>query len=152
LDAPVGPQAGKVTTEAVRVGVEIDISEIGGRLEREAMRLISDLMQQGYTGDDLADRVSAGLMDLSDKPVLEAARGAATESFNLGRNLGAQDATDQIKSVVRTEVLDENTCEPCRILDGFTCEMNSPEYFENMPPNGCDGRDLCRGFFMYLGE
>jgi hypothetical protein len=154
MDAPIGPKAGRITADAHRVGVEIDLSELSGRLEREAMRLITDLSQQGLSGDELADRVAAGLMNLSDTPIQEAARGAASESFNLGRNLGAQEAVDQIATVVRTEVLDQNTCPPCERLDydnsGTVYEMNSPEYFRDMPPNQCDGRDLCRGFYLYL--
>lgn len=150
MDQPIGKKAPKVTQEALNVGVDIDISELGGRLEQEAMRLISDLSQQGLSGEELAQRVAAGLMDLSDKPIQDASRGASSESFNLGRNLGAQDSASTITQVVRTEVLDQNTCDPCANADGTVVEMNSDEYFRMMPPNLCDGRDLCRGFYMYL--
>ena len=149
MDAPIGKDAMKVTNGAHRVGVEIDVSELGGRLEREAMRLITDLTQQGVTGTDLADRVDAGLMALSDTPIAEASRGASSESFNLGRNLAAQDAADQIGEVVRSEILDQNTCEFCRAADGTVTEFNTDEYFRMMPPNGCHGRELCRGFYIY---
>ena len=149
MDAPIGPKAMKVTNGAHRVGVEIDVSELGTRLEAEAMRLINDLSQQGMDGQELADRVEAGLMSLSDAPVDEAARGAAAESFNLGRNLSAQETPGAIGRVVRTEVLDQNTCDYCREVDGQEAEFNSEEYFRLMPPNGCHGRDLCRGFYIY---
>jgi hypothetical protein len=149
---PKGPGAGKVTNDAQRVGVEIDVSDQAARLESEAMRLWNDLRQQGVSGKELGDRIRAGLMNLSDAPVNEAARGATTESFNLGRNLGAQDHAGAIARVVRTEILDDNTCDYCEEVDGTVVEMNSEEYFRLMPPNGCHGRDLCRGFFMYLTE
>jgi len=139
-----------VSRDAYRVGVEIDLSELAVRLKTEAMRLISELSRQGYSGQDLADRVSAGLMDLSDRPIQDAARGASSESFNLGRNLGAQDSAAEITQVIRTEVLDGNTCPPCARLDGEIRQMNTPEYFADMPPNHCDGRDQCRGFYMYI--
>lgn len=151
MDAPIGGRAGRITAEAHSVGVEIDVSELAGRLQREAMRLINDLSQQGLSGDELADRVRAGLMDLSDRPVQDAARGAASESFNLGRNLGAQDAKAPLR-VVRSEILDQNTCPPCEVLDGTEYEINSEEYFRFMPPNQCDGREQCRGFYIYLTE
>ena len=151
MDSPIGPKAGRVTNGAHRVGVEIDVSELSGRLQREAMRLINDLSQQGVSGDELAARVSAGLMDLSDRPIQDASRGASSESFNLGRNLAAQDAKEPLR-VVRTEILDQNTCPPCAVLDGTEYDLNSDEYFQFMPPNQCDGRDLCRGFYMYLTE
>jgi hypothetical protein len=152
VDSPTGPKAGRITSDAHRVGVEIDVTDLAARLQSEAMRLINDLSQQGYSGKELSDRVSAGLMDLSDRPIQEAARGAATESFNLGRNLAAQDAVTDIKRVVRTEILDQNTCPPCAALDGTEYEVNSEEYFQYMPPNHCDGREQCRGFYMYLTE
>jgi hypothetical protein len=148
---PIGKAAQGVTDAAHAVGVEIDMSELAGRLEREAMRVINDLTQQGLSGEALADRVHAALMNLSDGPVMDAARGASSEAFNLGRNLGAQAAGD-VSQVVRTEILDQNTCDPCRDLDGKEVEMNSEEYFALMPPNLCDGRDLCRGFYIYVSE
>jgi len=149
-DTPIGPKAAKVTRNAVFTGVDIDVTGLSQRLLAEAMRLLSDLSQQGYDGDDLADRVSSGLMNLSDRPIQDAARGASAESFNLGRNLGAQKDAAAITSVIRTEFLDANTCPPCREFDGVIVDMNSDEYFRIMPPNGCDGRDLCRGFYMFL--
>lgn len=146
---PIGPNAGQVTADANRIAVEIDISSLATRLQNEALRLINDYSQQGLSGPQLAEAVAAGLRNLSDAPVDRAARGAAGESFNLGRNLEAQRQADQIGEVVRTEILDQNTCEPCRALDGKVVEFNSPDYFEFMPPNQCDGRDQCRGFYIY---
>lgn len=146
---PIGPVASTVTADAHRVAVGIDVSEIAGRLEREAMRLINDYSQQGKSGEELIRLVQDGLGALSDAPVDRAARGAASESFNLGRNLEAQRREGEILEVVRSEVLDDNTCPPCESLDGTVYQLNSDDYFENMPPNKCDGRELCRGFYIY---
>lgn len=152
MPTPLGPAAAGITDGALRVGVEIDVSEIAGRLEREALRLINDYSQRGLTGDALADAVSEGLRSLSPAPVGRAARGATSESFNLGRNLEAQKhitGYGAITSVIRSEILDENTCPPCRELDGTVVAFNSPEYFEKMPPNLCDGHELCRGIYLF---
>lgn len=149
---PTGINAGQITSEAHQVAVDLDVSEIVGRLEREAIRLVKQFSQQGLEGEELARAVQNGLRQLSDAPIEKAARGAASEAFNLGRNLAAQERAAEIQRVVRTEVLDLNTCPPCRELDGTEYEVNSQEYFENMPPAGCDGRELCRGFFMFLSE
>lgn len=149
MAAPIGPQAPGITGDAHRVAVEIDVSSLATRLETEALRLVNDLSQQGVSGEDLARQVSDGLRSLSDAPVDKAARGAVSESFNLGRNLEAQRRAAEIGDVVRSEILDENTCPPCRQLDGAVYEINSAEYFEHMPPNDCDGRELCRGFYIY---
>lgn len=146
---PEGPQAFDVTSEAFSVKAEIDLETVYVRLLNETRRLMTDLSQQGLAGPELAEAVDAGLSALSDTPIAQAARGATTEAFNLGRNIEAQRRSQSIGRVVRTEVLDENTCDPCREMDGFRTEVNGPGYFENMPPNHCDGRDLCRGFYLY---
>lgn len=145
---PTGKAAFPITADAYAVRAEIDLGTVYDRLRKETLRLIEDFSQQGLSGDDLADAVVSGLKNLSDTPIEQAGRGAATEAFNLGRNLAVQTNADKIAEVVRTEVLDANTCDPCRALDEFTTTVNGPGYFENMPPNHCDGRDLCRGFYL----
>ncbi len=145
---PIGPTAPQITGDAHRVGVEIDISEVVTRLEREAMRLANDLSQRGVRGEALADAVARGLREITDAPIERAARGAAHEAFNLGRNLAVQSNPTAIARAVRSEILDKNTCAPCRELDGKEVEINSPEYFEFMPPNQCEGREQCRGFYV----
>lgn len=149
---PTGKAALPVTSDFYAVRSEIDLSTIYDRLYRETLRLFEDFSQRGLTGRELADAVVGELDGLSDAPVQQAARGAATEAFNLGRNLAAQVKADDIVGVVRTEVLDANTCDPCGSLDGFTTTVNGPGYFENMPPNHCDGREMCRGFYLYRAQ
>lgn len=145
---PEGSNAGPVTSEAFEVLAQLDVDAVVTRLTNETRRLLTDYSQQGLTGQDLADAVTSGLADLSDVPAEKAGRMAAGEAFNLGRNLGIQENAESISEVVRTEVLDENTCAPCRVLDGNVYQVNTPAYFENMPPNGCEGRELCRGFYL----
>jgi len=145
---PTGKDAFPVTEEAFRVRADIDLTDFYERLRKETLQQYADLSQQGYRGEELADRIIGALNNLSDEPIEKAARGAATEAFNLGRNLETQKQADGIREVVRTEILDPNTCDPCRNLDGFTTTVNGPGYFENMPPNHCNGRDLCRGFYL----
>src|SRR3990172_4867340 len=109
---PQGPQAPGVTDEAFSVLAEIDVDEILTRLTNETRRLLLEHSQAGLTGADLAKAVTDGLSALSDTPAALAGRGAATEAFNLGRNLAFQENADKIQTVVRTEVLDDNTCGP----------------------------------------
>ena len=146
---PEGPQAFEVTSEAFAVRAEIDLDAVYSRLLNETRRLLTDFSQQGLSGEALADAVDSGLSGLSDVPIEQAARGATTEAFNLGRNLAAQRNEAAIARVVRTEILDENPCDPCRELDGFETTVNGPGHFEKMPPNSCRGRELCRGFYIY---
>ena len=146
---PEGSDAFEVTSEAFTVRAEIDLGAVYQRLLNETRRLMLDLSQQGLEGQAFADAVASGLTELSPTLIEQAGRGATTEAFNLGRNLAAQRNRAAIGTVTRTEILDDNTCDPCIGLDGFTTTVNGPGYFENMPPNHCDGRELCRGFYLY---
>lgn len=151
-EPPKGPAAGSVTADAISLRVQIDLSEVGNRLQNEATRLVADLSQQGLTGDELGAAVERELLAIfDDASAARTGREATHESFSLGRNLEAQRQAGSIGEVVRSEILDENTCEPCAAMDGTVVVMNSPAYFENMPPNGCDGREQCRGIYLYRG-
>jgi hypothetical protein len=146
---PLGSAAAAITTTALDARVKIDLEELSSRLLNETHRLLVDFAQQPLTNAELAEKVGAGLEALGTTVISQAGRGATAEAFNLGRNLAAQDVLKQIDEVVRVEILDSHTCPPCKKFDGKIYKMNSPEYFQDMPPNGCDGGDFCRGFFMY---
>lgn len=146
---PIGKDAASVTRQAFSVRAEIDLDSFYQRLLNETRRQMADLGQQGLTGEALAERLELALNNLSDTPIEQMGRASTSEAFNLGRNLAAQEQAPAIQEAVRSEVLDENTCDPCRLLDGTVVQMNSPEYFEFMPPNLCSGREQCRGFYLY---
>jgi hypothetical protein len=146
---PTGKDTLPVTSQAFNVRVRIDLDAFYTRLENESLRLLNELGQQGLEGAELADRVVAGLNSLPDAPIERMGRASTAEAFNLGRNLAAQDNLTKIREAVRTEVLDENTCTPCRLLDGTRVLPNTDEYFELMPPRLCDGKEFCRGFYLY---
>ena len=149
---PQGPTAGPVTNDALALRVQIDLSEVANRLQNEAARLIADLQQRGLTGDELGAAVERELLSIfDDTSSARTGREATHEAFSLGRNLEAQRQEARIGEVVRSEILDENTCDPCRSEDGTVVVLNSPAYFEHMPPNGCEGREQCRGIYIYRG-
>lgn len=149
---PIGGAAAEITTTALDARVAITIDQIYTRLLNETRRLLADFSQQPIPDDQLADKVGAGLHALTDTLITREGRGATGEAFNLGRNESAQAPAvlSQVTKVVRTEILDHNTCPPCEDFDGNVYVMNSPEYFRDMPPNGCNGGEACRGFYMYL--
>lgn len=148
MPAPIGPLAQQVTSDAIRTAVDIDVSTIVTRLETETMRILNEIGNQNLPADELVRELTTRLRDLSDQPINRAARGAASESFNLGKNMEIQRRPDQVDRVVRSEVLDEATCDPCRELDGQEFDINTDAYFENMPPALCEGREFCRGFYI----
>jgi hypothetical protein len=146
---PIGKDAFPVTAEAFLTTVEIDLDVVYERLLNETRDRLATLQQQGLTGEALAEQLTAHLQGLSDAPVRELGRASTSDAFNLGRNISAQENLTVIKEAVRTEVLDSNTCRTCLLLDGTIVEVNSKEYFEFMPPNLCEGRDFCRGFYLF---
>lgn len=146
---PKGPDAPPVTDQAIVAQAEIDLGDVYARLLSEGATALKDLQQQGLAGDELADAWAARVNALSDQLIEDAGRASTSEAFNLGRNLEAQAQSPQIGEAIRTEILDKSTCDPCRSLDGKVVEFNSPDYFRYMPPNFCEGREFCRGFYLY---
>lgn len=168
---PKGPIARSVTNEALQAKVEIDLSDAAMRLRNRAVELLTDGPQRGLTGEALAEFVDERLV-LSKTPIEQAGRGATSEAHNLGRNLGAQQRLSEIGQVVRSALLDENTCSNCKDVDQAVVQINGPvvsisaagaallrdngvdpdspdAYFALMPPNFCKGEDFCRCLLIY---
>lgn len=169
---PKGQDAQGVTNEALAAKVEVDLRDFYTRLQNRAVELQIDAQQRNLSGKELADYVTGGLRDLSRAPIEQAGRAATSEAYNLGRNLEAQRRLPEIGQAVRSAILDQNTCRNCRALDLIVVEVNGPvvsisaagaallrdngvdpdgpdAYFAVMPPNFCEGEDLCRDEFLY---
>jgi hypothetical protein len=52
-------------------------------------------------------------------------------------------------TVVRSAVMDRNTCGECNRLNGERYIYGSDVYYEDMPPNWCEGMDMCRCVYIY---
>ena len=53
----------------------------------------------------------------------------------------------------RTEVLDADTCENCRKLDGLVKSVGDPDFHMVKPPWGCSHGNRCRGTLeFYLDD
>lgn len=142
-DAPIGED----TEEAVRFLQNLAIAASGiimTRLRDQALKEVLDQMRRGQADAAAVRRI---LEELS--PKLLAAEGMKTvmTAFNLGRKVQAE--RSKPGRVIRSEVLDVNTCEPCAAADGRTAErgtaaydfLSSPPYpdCEAAPVNGCRG-------------
>ena len=90
---------------------------------------------------DLPARVEAQLNQLSDATTRGIAQEAAHQALALGREVEA--ANWSFGGFIYSAVLDRNTCQVCRSLDGFTAEL-----FSEMPtvpnPNCGEGFGRCR--------
>jgi hypothetical protein len=87
-------------------------SSLAGAAAREALRAATP----GRSGQDVADLVTEHLTGLSDAWVADQLGGALTTAQNHGRL--AVMAAGPTASWVSSEILDRNTCQPCRDIDG----------------------------------
>lgn len=71
------------------------------------------------------------------------------ESLNLGRAAGALGLTAPPTFAMRSEQLDKATCDQCTRLHGEIVEVDSPSYYDLMPPAGCQGGGRCRGLYVF---
>jgi hypothetical protein len=119
---------------------------------REALRQWS----VGTSGDNVSASVRQHLEQLSDSfPKLQFG-GALTSAQNTGRLNTA--LSGPVASLYASEVLDGNTCRPCREVDGKwlgnTDDPDTPARVEEVYPNGgyrfCQGGVRCRGTVVFL--
>lgn len=111
---------------------------------REALRLT----RPGQTGAEVATQVRAYLGGLSDATLRTQLGAQLTRAQNLGRIATFQaGASVADADWYATEVLDRNTCKPCRRIDG----QRLPTLDAMMLAYGgggylfCEGRERCRG-------
>jgi hypothetical protein len=72
-----------------------------------------------------------------------------TESLNLGRAAGAMSVPNPPEYAMRSEQLDENTCDECDALHGDIVQVGTSEFYDEMPPEGCEGGGRCRGIYVF---
>lgn len=71
------------------------------------------------------------------------------EALNLGRAAGAMDAANPPEYAMRSEQLDENTCDSCDEAHGEIVQVGTAEFYDEMPPAGCEGGGRCRGIYVF---
>lgn len=112
---------------------------------KEAVRLF----YPGASGEEVAAGVTTHLEGLSDAYLREQLGGALTRAQNVGR-LTAFQAAEAVNPQVQysaSEVLDKNTCKPCRAIDGtvFDAWINAWDSYAGGSYRGCLGGVRCRG-------
>lgn len=92
------------------------------------------------------------LEDTSQKGTVDIAHQAAQTTFGNGRTLTAQNYAGDFLLAIATEVLDRNTCGPCRNIDGtkFLTLEEAEEAYPAGRYSRCDGGARCRGFLTFL--
>lgn len=142
----------EVFEERAAITGGLHIGRLWERLRGEFLDEFERLDRQGIVGDELGQRLEAFLEGLSRKPETDLARMGSSVSYNQGRNVAILDAVEKgmAQFVVRSEVLDTNTCPECESLDGEAFDVNTPDYERHMPPAFCLGGDRCRGFYILI--
>ena len=107
---------------------------------RQAMRLFGS-----GTGEQVAAAVDEHLTSLSGAAVEEAVGGAMTAAQNEGRMTVL--AVAPPATYVATEILDKNSCKPCRDIDGtrYSDLAAARKAYPTGGYTGCLGEQRCRG-------
>lgn len=116
---------------------------------REAVR-VTEIHRDG---DEVAGMVGEYLVGLSDTWLKDQLGGVLTMSQNHGR-MAAVDAAPSVPTLISSEVLDNNTCDPCRAIDGtrFESKAEADAAYGSGRYIGCLGLDRCRGVLIALWE
>lgn len=111
----------------------------------------SIVMTQFKNGESDTDALRTATNRVSVNKFKKSVTEIATEAFGLGR--GVELEIVKPRNIVRSEVLDENTCEPCQDVDGLEFDgVNDPDFarFRNGPFVSCLGGSQCRGINIPL--
>lgn len=132
----------------------IAIDDLWARMTTEAVSEYQRLVRQGVEGEQLWSQLESFLSNLSPVPIEKGARHTAAVAYNEGRDLGGKTAAIDGKATwaLRSEVLDQSTCDRCASLDGTMATIGSPEYDQLMPPAQCKGLENCRGIIVVLAQ
>lgn len=71
------------------------------------------------------------------------------EALNLGRAAGAQEVPNPPEFAMRSEQLDERTCDACDEAHGEIVQVGTAEFYDEMPPADCEGGGRCRGIYVF---
>ena len=148
------PDVVEILEDQVRVMAQMNVGVMWDRLLGEFLGEWTRLQRQQLPAAELDRALVAFMEDLSERPLEVLARRDAGVAYNQGRNVSILEAASagRLEFVIRSEVLDNATCAVCALLDGEAFEVDTSEYFANMPPAQCLGLDNCRGFYIPISR
>jgi hypothetical protein len=137
VNVPTNPQA-FVRVRSLAVA-NILANKLRAALSWEALRQLRE-------GGIDKGRLTAAMVELSESELRSMAGFSVGEAFNLGRQ--AQADQMGVKEIYSSALMDDNTCEYCRTMDGK--RWASGEEPAEPPYEECEGRDRCRCVFVYV--
>ena len=110
------------------------------------------ILAQSKAGIVDTQAIKSRLERVSDKKFKNEVNKKLGEAFGSGRN--GQLKAHGTEKVIRSEVLDENTCDPCFGIDGEVIVVDSARWAEVSRGvfDGCKGGDNCRGVNLEWNE
>lgn len=140
--------------EQVEILATMDVGKLWDRVLGAFLAEWERLHRQQLSAEEMGRAMQAFLDGLSDRrDVEDLARTGSSVSYNQGRGAAISSAAasgEPVEFVVRSEVLDSNTCEACANLDSAVFDVGTSDYYEYMPPAKCLGGDRCRGFYVAM--
>ena len=142
----------KILRSILETTVSLDIDRLWAQMLGVALDAWLAGRRAGISEDTEAmlEQIERELDRLSDRLLEDLARKSSAISYNEGRAAAILTANDvgAVDFVIRSELLDGETCEPCARLDSTVIAVDSDEFFDLMPPSHCEGRGNCRGIFI----
>jgi len=124
----------------------LSIANILANRMRSAMSW--EALRQTRAGALDTGQLTASVDELSDSELLKVSKESAGEAVNMGRQEQAK--TMGIKRITSSALLDDNTCDYCREMDGKSwAPGGQPTGVHEPPYRDCEGRDHCRCIWVY---
>lgn len=122
---------------------EATVTDLEGWVTRAAQTAATELLKQGLMGADLEDEIVSDVLALTDGALDRMGLEAARSGIAGGRGDAMGELQDEIARWIRTEAMDQNTCEPC--ASGDAAEWGDYDEVDWSPGDDCEGGDACRG-------
>lgn len=138
--------------EEVDIVSTFDVSSLWAKMVDEYLAEVMEFSRTEPTPDELANHMQEYMDALSDKPIDQLATESTTVAYNEGRSAAILTGAElgEFKYVIRSEILDSNTCDWCESIDNEVFEIDTDEYYANMPPADCEGGARCRGIYVIV--
>lgn len=152
-------EAARQGVEPVRGRVPIGPSSYGGMAEAAPALLWQRMTMaatEAATPRATAEEVVRAVRNASIKGAVDRARQSAHVAHGQGRTIGV-DQLPTPAEIYASELLDTNTCDPCRAVDGTeyaSLDEAMVDYPQSGPYAHCQGGARCRGtlVFVWPGE
>lgn len=137
--------------KAPRRFAEIAVSLLALKLQNEWRKEITSQKSLGIVNTEL---LRDKLNNLSNRDFIREAREKTRQIFGIARGAQIKKNEDQIETIIRSEILDENICKNCPDIDGeeFTTADDLWFLVATGPYKFCEGDQQCRGVNLIVGK